>query len=208
MKKSNKIGSTLLLVAAFGFTASSNAFIDPEEWKMEKWGKWNEWDGPPDMKRWRTDQWGDMDQWGGMPSGDRRLPWEMRSGSMPWKGNHSGMPWGGNGGSMPWGGNGGSMPWGGNGGGMPWGGNGGGMPWGGNGGGMPWGGPQQGWSGPRGYAPNYGPYAPAPYGKQMQRGRNNTSQQPYHAEPNRYPKRPNQEVGKSVPETVTAPAVN
>ena len=144
MKKTNKLTTALLLAAVASFTTSANAFVDPEDWKMDKWGGWDKWDGPPEAREWKKEYWGqDMKQWG--PSG-----WQTPWGSQPgWGG---GSPWGGRGGGMPWGG-GDRGGWGG----MPWGGgnNGGwgGMPWGGNRG---WGqqqpygyGPQQGWSAPQ-----------------------------------------------------------
>ncbi len=143
MKKTNKLTTALLLVAVAGFTTSANAFVDPEDWKMDKWGGWEKWDGPPDATEWKGENWKDMKQWG--PSG-----WQTPWGSQPgWGGGSS--PWGGRGGGMPWGGGNrggwGGMPWGGNNGGMS------GMPWGGNRG---WGqqqpygyAPQQGWGAPQ-----------------------------------------------------------
>ncbi len=183
MKK--RVSTTLLLIATVGISSQSSAFIDPEEWKMDNWGKWDEWDGPPDMRDWRRDQWGDLDQWGVFPNSDQRLPWERSGGwgEMPWK--RDGMPWnsgGNNWGGSPWGRGGrnwGGAPWGGNRGNTPWGsgfGNWGNMPWGGNRGGWgqqaPWGGnpgygnnrwnswgappQQQQWGGPQqGYAPQF-----------------------------------------------------
>ncbi len=194
MKKTTIVRNALFWIAAMGISSNSSAFIDPDEWKM---GKWDEWDGPPDMKKWRTDQWGDMDQWGMMPDSDRRLPWEMRSGSMPWKGNNNwgnmgNMPWGGNRGgmgSMPWGGN--RSGWGNN---MPWGGNNYGTPpWRGNNrwGPMPWGGPQSGWAQP---SPYYGPQPPQTQGWRGEytqpAPQQRRTEQPYRAEPGRYPLRP------------------
>ena len=164
MKKNNKIHSTLLLIAAVGLSGQSSAFIDPEEWKMDKWGNWDEWDGPPDMRNWRRDQWGDLDQWGMFPDSDRRLPWEVRSGSMPWQ--RDGRSWGG----IPWGnrGNWNSMPW---------------DNYRGGPNTMPWGGGYPGWGG--GYPPpNWGgaPYGYAPHGWEA-------PAQPA-PQKNRYPSRP------------------
>jgi hypothetical protein len=185
MDKRYQLRTALLWAAVAGFSSQSSAFIDPEEWKMDKWGKWDEWDGPPDMKKWRTDQWGDMDQWGMMPDSERRLPWEIRSGQMPWRGdrgNWGGMPWGGDRGgwgNMPWGGNSGygTPPWGGN---NRW----GGMPWGG----APWGGgPQSGWNRPPHYGPQQQPGWGRPGAGQQYR---QPEPQPYRTEPGRYPVRP------------------
>ncbi len=192
MRKTTKFRTTLFWMAAVGFSSNSSAFIDPDEWKMDKWGKWDEWDGPPDMKKWRTDQWGDMDQWGVMPNSDRRLPWEMRSGSMPWKNG------GGNWGSMPWGGN--RSGWGNN---MPWGGgNNYNMPWGGNRGNWgtpPWqSGPQQGWGQPNPY------YGGPQQGWGQQQPQMRSQQQPYRAEAGRYPARPQQ--SESTVQESTAPS--
>ncbi|MBT3196388.1 MAG: hypothetical protein HN842_01005 [Gammaproteobacteria bacterium] len=89
MKNTNRLSTTLLLLGAIGVSTNSAAFIDMEEWKMDKWGKWDEWEGMPDMKEWREDQWGDM-------------PWSGKGGKMPWGNSGGGMPWGNNGGGMPW----------------------------------------------------------------------------------------------------------
>ncbi len=141
MKKINKLSTTLLLgVVGTTLVSGAHAFVDPDDWRMNKWGNWQDWQGPPDMNELRKDQWSDLDQWG--PNG-----WQTPWGSQPWSGNRGGF------GNMPWGGNRsnwGSMPWGGNRGGwgnMPWGGN------RGNWGSAPWGNPRWQGASPYGYAP-------------------------------------------------------
>ncbi len=183
MSKISRLSTTILLVAVAGFTASSaNAFIDPEDWKMDKWGGWDKWDGPPDAQEWRRENWNDMDQWG---PGGWQTPWGTQPG------------WGGRGGNMPWGG-GNRGGWGG----MPWSGdrgNWGGMPWGGNRGGwggMPWGGNNRGWGGNQGWRQPYD-HAPQPgY-------RTAPQQQPAIDMKDRYPKR--SKTGEATAPAETAP---
>ncbi|HIJ35569.1 MAG TPA: hypothetical protein HPP65_14340, partial [Gammaproteobacteria bacterium] len=69
MEQIKKVSTTLLIAGALSLSTQAGAFIDPEEWKMDKWGKWDEWEGVPDMNKWRQDQWGeDIDQW--VPGGN------------------------------------------------------------------------------------------------------------------------------------------
>ncbi len=166
MKKINKLSTALLVAVVSTITVgSAHAFIDPKDWKPDRWGKWDEWEGPPDMKEWKNEQWDDLDQWG--PDG-----WQTPWGSQPWRGNRGG--WGG----MPWGG-GDRGGWGG----MPWGGGNrdgwGGMPWGGNRG---WGGGP--WGGNRGYRGHH------PYGQMPHHVRPPQQLQPAAPEKDRYPRRP------------------